>query len=138
MLFGCAWYYDHAARQSAFAPSNPVIYSDSEIRRACAGTKEAPEIATPVDWYHCKKAPLELNPFRPLIYSVDQMIPFLQMGQKRDWQPVSKQLRFDLWGIGQVTLPASTTLIVTWSQSIGSTMLYLLIAAILSGLIKRD
>jgi hypothetical protein len=138
MLFGCAWYYDRAAGQSAFAPVNPVIYNDPEIRRACAGTKEVPEIAAPIDWYHCKKNPFELNPFRPMIYSVDQMIPFLQLGQKREWQPINRQLRFDLLGIARITLPASMTLIVTWCQSIGSTMLYLFIAAILSGLIKRD
>jgi hypothetical protein len=138
MLFGCAWYYDRAAGQSAFVPTNPVIYNDPEIRRACAGTKEVPDIATPIDWYRCKKIPYELNPFRPLIYSVDQMIPFLQLGQKREWQPISRQLRSNLWGIAPITLPASTTLIVTWCQSVGSTMLYLFIAAILSGLIKRD
>ncbi|MEA2821474.1 MAG: hypothetical protein QOJ86_3478 [Bradyrhizobium sp.] len=138
MLFVCAWYYERAAEQSAFVPTNPVIYNDPEVRRACAGAAETLDIAAPVDWYRCKKAPYELNPFRPLVYSIDQMIPFLQLGQKREWQPISRQLRLDLWGLAQVSLPASTTLALTWCQSIGSTMLYLLIAAILSGLIKRE
>jgi hypothetical protein len=138
ILFGCAWYYHLAAARSAFAPTNPLIYNDPDVRKACAGTKEIPDVVTPIDWYRCQKEPFELNPFRPLVYSVDQMIPFLQLGQKRDWQPISRKLHFDLWGIAQVTLPASTTMIVTWTQSIGSTLLYLLIVAILGGLIKRD
>jgi hypothetical protein len=138
VLLGCWGYYDFAAKQSAFVPTNPVIYKDATIRQACAGNSQPLDVTTPVDWYACKKMPFELNPFRPLVYSVDQMIPFLQLGQKRDWQPVSRQLQLNLWGIGKLTLPASTTLIVTWCQSIGSTMLYLFIAAILSGLIKRD
>jgi hypothetical protein len=66
------------------------------------------------------------------------MIPFVQLGQKRDWQPIAKVIELDSWGVGAITLPPSTTQIVTWSQSIGSMLLYLLIAAILGGLIKRD
>lgn len=136
ILFGCAGFYSLAAKKSAFVPTNPLIYKDPAVRQACV--EATPDVATPVDWYACKKMPFELNPFRPLAYSLDQMIPFLQLGQKRDWQPVSIPLVFNPWGIGKLTLPASTTLVVTWCQSIGSTMLYLFIVAILGGLIKRD
>jgi hypothetical protein len=138
ILGGCAFYYEYAAQQSVFVPANPVVYNDPEIRRACAGTEEAPDVTVPINWYSCKKAPAELNPFRPLVYSLDLMLPVIQLGQKRDWQPMSKEVRFDASGIGQLTLPPMTTLIVTWSQVIGSLLLYSLIGAMLGGLIKRD
>jgi hypothetical protein len=137
VLFGCAWYYHFAADQSGFVPTNPVLYNDPEIRKACAGTKETPDVSTSLDWYHCKRPPAEFNPFRPLLYSVELMVPVIQMGQKRDWQPISKQLRIRLLGLN-LTVPRSTTLVVTWSQTISSLLLYLLIAAILTGLVKRD
>jgi hypothetical protein len=138
ILMGCAGFYHLAAKRSAFVPTNPVIYKDLIVRQACVGDAQPIDLTTPVDWYACKQMPYELNPFRPVVYSLDQMIPFLQLGQKRDWQPVSRPLEFSLWGTHKLTLPAWTTLTVTWFQSIGSTMLYLFIVAILSGLIRRD
>jgi hypothetical protein len=138
LLGGCAWYYDWAARQGAFVPANPALFNNADVRKACAGTADAPDIAAPIDWYRCKRVPAELNLFRPLVYSLDQMIPFIQLGQKRDWQPTSREVKLEPWGLGQVSLPSWTTQVVAWSQSIGSMLLYLVIAAILGGLIKRD
>jgi hypothetical protein len=138
MLFACGWFYHRAAEQSAFVPTNPVLYNDPEVRKACAGTQGTPDVTAPIDWYSCKNPPTEFSPFRPWIYSVDLMIPFIQLGQKRDWQPISRELQFDTWGAGQLTLPGVTTLVVMWSQIVASLLLYLFIAAILGGLIKRD
>jgi hypothetical protein len=138
LFIGCTLFYGLAAREGLFVPSNPALFNNPEVRAACAGTASAPDISTPIDWYRCKSRPAELNPFRPLVYSLDLMIPFVQLGQRRDWQPIAKVIELDSWGVGAITLPPSTTQIVTWSQSIGSMLLYLLIAAILGGLIKRD
>jgi hypothetical protein len=138
VLVGCAWFYDHAAEQGAFAPTNPAVFGNLEIRRACAGTKALQDITAPIDWYRCKTPPVEFSPFRPLVYSLDQMIPLVQLGQKRDWQPIHEVVRLRLWGVGPVILPPLTTQVVTWLQTIGSMVLYLVIAAILGGVIKRD
>jgi hypothetical protein len=138
MLLGCAAFYQFAAERSAFVPASPVIFTNTTYRQQCVGPGKPSDIAKPLNWYRCDKMPPEFNRFRPLAYSMDQMTPFLQLGQKRDWQPVSVPLEFGLWRFGKFTLPESTTLIVTWFQSISSTMLYLFIVAILSGLIKRD
>jgi hypothetical protein len=138
MLLGCAGFYRLAAERSGFAPTSPAIYNNADYRKQCAGPNKPFDIATPLNWYRCEKMPPEFNRFRPLAYSMDQMIPFLQLGQKRDWQPAGVPLQFGLGHFGKTTLPESTALIVTWFQSISSTMLYLFIVAILSGLIKRD
>ena len=86
LFASCAWYYDWAARQGGFAPSNPVLFNNAEVRAACAGTASAPDIATPIDWYRCKQMPAEFNQFRPVVFSLDLMLPFVQLGQERDWQ----------------------------------------------------
>jgi len=138
LLFGCALYYDWAARQGGLAPSNPVLFNNAEVRAACAGTAIAPDIAVPIDWYRCKRVPAEFNQFRPLVFSLDQMIPFVQLGQMWVWQATTTEIAIEPWGMGVVTLPAWTTQVVTWSQGIGSMLLYLLIAAILGGVIKRE
>jgi hypothetical protein len=157
VYLACGFYYQHAAERFVFVPTNPVIYTNDEMRAACATSPSvaaspapataatapgaaaaAPPVDAVIDWSNCKKRPFELNPFRPYVYSLDLMLPVLQLGQKRDWQPVSRPLVFNLWGLARVSLPPSTTLVVTWMQSIGSTILYLVIAAILGGMIKRD
>ncbi len=71
--------YASASNQGAFAPSNPVIYLNAELREKCAK-----------NWTDCKGAPPELPSFSPLTYSLDVMLPVLDLGQKRDWQPISR------------------------------------------------
>ena len=71
--------YASASNQGAFAPSNPTIYLNAELREKCAK-----------NWTDCKSAPPELPGFSPLTYSLDVMLPVLDLGQKRDWQPIGR------------------------------------------------
>ncbi len=75
---GGALYYVVAA-QGGFAPSNPAIYLNEKLAAKCGK-----------NWTTCKGAPPELPGFSPYLYSLDIMLPVLDLGQKRDWQPMDR------------------------------------------------
>ena len=145
---GGALLYGGAASQGSFAPSNPSIYLNKELQEKCGA-----------NWTQCVGAPPELPGFNPFVYSLDIMLPGLDLGQKHDWQPIGRP------GQGlQVGLPAFTskpqgdpeyTLVPQFSietqtlgegalggiviaQTLLSWMALGLLLAILSGLIKKD
>jgi hypothetical protein len=70
-------FYDEVASQGGFAPSNPAVYLNEKLVAKCGK-----------HWTDCKGAPPELLGFSPYIYSLDIMLPGLDLGQKRDWQPI--------------------------------------------------
>ncbi|MBI4725182.1 MAG: hypothetical protein HY765_09445, partial [Rhodomicrobium sp.] len=72
-------FYGVAADQGGFAPSNPVIFLSKELQAKCGK-----------NWTACKDAPPELPVFSPFAYSLDVMLPVLDLGQKRDWQPIDR------------------------------------------------
>jgi hypothetical protein len=70
-------FYSGAADQGGFAPSNPTLYLNKELQAKCGE-----------NWTQCPGAPPELPGFSPFVYSLDVMLPGLDLGQKHDWQPV--------------------------------------------------
>ena len=133
--------YASASNQGAFAPSNPVIYLNAELREKCAK-----------NWTDCKGAPPELPSFSPLTYSLDVMLPLLDLGQKRDWQPVSRTdqpakvvLPFlgglpgrDSKDTPEIVLGEGTLDNIVRGQTLLSWAALGLLALMLSGLIKKD
>jgi hypothetical protein len=141
-------FYATAADQGAFAPSNPVIYLNKELEAKCGK-----------NWTDCKGAPPELPSFSPFTYSLDNMLPVLDLGQKRDWQPIDRpdrpmkialpqltwykisdpryseipEVSLEVQPLGEGTLDRIVRLqtLLSWA-ALG------LLIAILSGLIKKD
>ena len=74
--------YGGAAGQGGFAPSSPSIYLNKELAEKCGQ-----------NWTECHNGPPELPGFSPFIYSLDLMLPGLDLGQKHEWQPVSRPVR---------------------------------------------
>ncbi len=72
-------FYREVAVQGSFAPSNPVIYLNKDLEAKCGR-----------NWTDCKGAPPELPGFSPFTYSLDIMLPVLDLGQKHDWQPIDR------------------------------------------------
>jgi hypothetical protein len=73
------FFYAEVAGQGGFAPSNPPIYLNEKLQAKCGK-----------NWTACKGAPPELPSFSPFVYSLDIMLPLLDLGQKRDWQPIDR------------------------------------------------
>ncbi len=83
--------YEGAANQGAFAPSNPALYLNKELQAKCGE-----------NWTQCSGAPAEMPGFSPYIYSLDVMLPGLDLGQKHDWQPVYRPDRRMRMGLPRI------------------------------------
>jgi hypothetical protein len=141
LLLAGVFIYASAANQGAFAPSNPTIYLNAELREKCAK-----------NWTDCKGAPPELPSFSPLTYSLDVMLPVLDLGQKRDWQPISRTdppakvvlpLLAGLPGrdssdTPEIVLGEGVLDYIVRGQTLLSWAALGLLALMLSGLIKKD
>jgi hypothetical protein len=84
--------YGGAAGQGGFAPSSPSIYLNKELAEKCGQ-----------NWTECHNGPPELPSFSPFIYSLDLMLPGLDLGQKHEWQPVSRPARRVEMGLPKLT-----------------------------------
>ena len=119
MGFGFGAYFDYA-RDDMF-PTNPTVYTNTVLQEACTrGGK--------LDWARCHppESFKAFNRFLPYVYSFDNMLPVAQLGQKRDWQP-------EPGGIYRLSL----TQALAYAQIVLSLALYLLITAIVTGVIKK-
>ena len=140
--------YEGAANQGAFAPSNPALYLNKELQAKCGE-----------NWTQCSGAPAEMPGFSPYIYSLDVMLPGLDLGQKHDWQPVYRpgrrmrmglprienkpegdpdhsmipQFSFEAEPLGEGTLDT-----IVRTQTLLSWLALGLLFSILSGVIKKD
>ena len=134
----CGWVYHEASRTpGAFVPVDKSFSQQERSRTACGGSKEAGV----VHWTKCSgdKIP-ELTLFRPYIYSLDLMLQFGPLGQKRAWEPVSNSpLAVDLEVpfYGPLKLGPGALWWITLLQSVLSIALYILIAKMLSTQIRE-
>jgi len=148
----CLWlaggfFYAEVARQGAFATSNPVLYRDKDLRTKCGA-----------NWTECKEQP-ELPSFSSWTYSADIMIPVLDLGQKKNWQPsdprkklelalpMLESTNFTVFGqhlavpfieMRRTTIESSWLDIIVRTQTLLSWVALGLLIAILSGIIKKD
>ncbi len=144
----CGLFYSGAAEQGGFAPSSPAIYLNKELQAKCGG-----------NWTECRGVPPELPGFSPFIYSLDTMLPGLDLGQKHDWQPIYRadrrvqiglpsftskpegdpdhtlipQFSFETQPLGEGTLDG-----IVRAQTLLSWLALGLLFSILSGIIKKD
>ena len=140
-------FYREVAVQSNFAPSNPIIYLNKDLEAKCGK-----------NWTQCTGAPPELPSFSPFAYSLDIMLPVLDLGQKHDWQPIDRPGKpvimvfpsitwepgYDLPSdvphirIDERPLTEGTVDKIVRVQTMLSWGVLGLLLAMLSGLIKRD
>ena len=116
-----------AALQGAMGPSNPLVFNDPELRKACA-----------TNWYLCEKLPEEYTGFSPLAYSLDVLLPLVNLEQEKDWAPLIPtpksswwQEWFANWSFKHVAR------LVVWAEILFGWIASLLLVAVFSGLTKR-
>jgi hypothetical protein len=125
-FFGAAIYWC-AAVQGVMGPSNPLVFNDPKLRAACHA-----------NWYVCTELPQEYAGFSPLAYSLDLLLPLVNLGQEKDWAPLIPQPRASWWSewLGHWTFKHVTRLVV-WLEIMFGWVASLLLVAVFSGLTKR-
>ncbi len=84
--------YFAAAEIGVMAPSNPLVF-DADEYAGCRPGRGG-------NWTACDTTPYEYSTFNPWIYSLDLILPLVDLLQERDWSPMMQQpcvSTIDLW-----------------------------------------
>lgn len=124
----CAFVYWTAALQGVMAPSNPLVFQNMPQYKSCRP-----------NWYLCEALPEEYTGFSPLAYSLDVLLPLVNLQQEQDWAPLIPtpkgtwyQELFGNWSFKHLVR------LVIWFEIIFGWVASLLLVAVVSGLTKRS
>lgn len=125
----CGMFYWYAALDGVFAPSDPLVFQNSDYK-ICAAQNA-------VNWYLCEKLPEEYTGFSPLAYSLDVILPLVDLQQENDWAPLiptPKNIWYEEWLAFDLKHVAR---LVVWFEILFGWVASLLLVAVVSGLTKR-
>jgi hypothetical protein len=142
-------YWWAAVKEGVFAPSNPIVFQHADYL-SCSPDREntwrklnpplvrsvPKEFTGPGNWYLCEDLREEYTGFSPMAFSLDVLLPLVDLQQEKDWAPMIPTPKA---GIEEFTAFGWKyfTRLVIWFQTLFGWMLSLLLVAIVSGLTRR-
>ncbi len=147
-LSSAAFYWATALTQpDVFAPSNPLVFQHPQYQVCAPETPESKaELAKPPEqqsvvgagnWYLCEKLRGEYTGFSPLAYSLDVLLPLVDLQQQKDWGPIIPTPKSSWWRELFAPSWGHAARLVVWFQTLFGWVASLLLVAIVSGLTKR-
>ncbi|MDD1138231.1 membrane-associated oxidoreductase [Pseudomonas sp. TNT2022 ID233] len=150
---GCSAIYWGAASHGVFAPSNPMVFQHDAYVTCRPDREAAWQLANPDrlaknvpaefkgegNWYLCPKLRSEYTGFSPIAFSLDLLLPLVDLHQENDWAPlidtpkanvVCEFFSFFFSGKRMVRF-------VMWIEILSGWVFSLLFVAVVSGLTKR-
>jgi len=115
---GLYWW---AAVEGIFAPTSIPLITNANIAPYCRG-----------NWWECDKLPPAYSTFNPLVYALENSLPVIDFGQRKDWAPMTRREDGSEWVEGSLVRKAA------WLHVFLGWVGGLLLAGILSGFVKRE
>ncbi|WP_259679171.1 hypothetical protein [Pseudomonas vranovensis] len=146
----CAGFYWYAAsQQRVFGPSNPLVfqhdaYFDCRPDRGDAWRQANPGLETPPtyygngNWYLCQTLREEYTGFSPLAYSLDVLMPLVDLQQESDWAPLVPTPKQGYWDEFTSFGWKHFVRLLIWFEILVGWGISLLMVAIVSGLARRS
>ena len=123
----CGVFYWYAALQGVMAPSNPLVFQNLPKYECCKS-----------NWYLCDQLPEEYTGFSPMVYSLDVLLPLVNLQQEQDWAPLIPTPKAGWWEeLTHFSLKHWVRLVV-WFEILFGWVASLLFVAVVSGLSKRS
>lgn len=142
-IYWCAALYGDEGH-GVFSPSNPLVFQNSDYAVCVPNSYESTHIEIPYrpiqgagNWYLCEKLREEYTGFSPIVYSLDLILPLVDLQQERDWSPmIPTPNKNPFCEFGAHTLKHITRLVM-WFEILFGWVASLLLVAVVSGLTKR-
>lgn len=143
-------YWWAAAQEGVFAPSNPIVFQHADYV-SCRPDRESvwrkinPAIVLPIpkeftgpgNWYLCENLREEYTGFSPLTFSLDVLLPLVDLQQEKDWAPMIPTPKAGITEEFTAFGWKYFTRLMIWLQTLFGWVLSLLLVAIVSGLTRR-
>lgn len=132
--------YWYAANQGAvFAPSDPLIFQNEAYMTCQPSSDETFKPAPGTgNWYLCNALPQEYTGFSPIAFSLDLLLPLVDLHQEKDWAPLIETPKANVGEelLGFFTLKRFVRFVM-WFEILAGWVFSLLFVVIVSGLARR-
>ena len=146
IYWGAAVYGNNG--NGVFAPSNPLVFQNPDYDVCKADKDEAKfqlnkfDCSTPStqgagNWYLCSTLRAEYTGFSPLAYSLDLILPLVDLQQENDWSPMIPTPKNSIIDEFSAFSLKHFTRLVMWFEILFGWIASLLLVAVVSGLTKR-
>lgn len=136
----CSGIYWLAANEGAiFAPSDPLVFQNEKYASCLPPmSPTGQEPAGTGNWYLCSALPEAYTGFSPLAFSLDLLLPLVDLHQEKDWAPLIETPKAnvfaELWAFFSFK---RLVRFVMWIEILAGWGFSLLFVAVVSGLARR-
>lgn len=128
---------------NAIGPSNPLVFQNEKYGTCVPGGPAAANLAAgggidTGNWYLCGPLPAEYSTFSPLAYSLDIILPLVDLGQEKAWGPLVPTPRLDAWEEFLALSSGHVVRWIVWFETLFGWIGSVLLVGIVSGLARRS
>jgi len=128
---------------NAIGPSDPLIYQNKQYADCVLGSPQATSAAascTPHagNWYLCAPLPAEYSTLSPFAYSLDILLPFVDLGQEKAWGPLVPTPKELVWEEVMAFSAGHAVRWLVWFETMFGWVGGLLLVGIVSGFSRRS
>ena len=150
VLTFCATWFAVAGSNGFMAPTNAEIITHRQLHQDLHAegddTRQCGifgEVAPANYWPQCAKLPSEYTTFNSLAYSLDLLLPLVDLQQERDWSPAvsytdRKGVTHDFWHDGLWAWEGEATRFLMWVEILFGWTSSLVLIAVLGRLVEKD
>jgi hypothetical protein len=133
-LFGAFYWWLALPPRSALVPSDPLVFQNKSYDECLPDHP-----VKPGNWYLCDPLRGEYATFSPLAFSLDVMLPLVDLGQEKTWgafvptpkkNPLEELFAYFHWG--------HAARLLIWLETLFGWLSSLLLVAIVSGFSRRN
>ncbi|RJP67990.1 MAG: membrane-associated oxidoreductase [Comamonadaceae bacterium] len=140
----CAVFYWRLALppNNAIGPSDPLVFQNERYAHCVPGSPAAAAAAASGaphagNWYLCGPLPAEYSTFSPWVYSLDIILPLVDLGQEKAWGPLVPTPQQDAWNEWLARSHGHKVRWLIWFETLFGWIGSLLLVGIVSGIARR-
>lgn len=127
---------------SAIGPSDPLVFQNTAYRHCVPDSDEARAAkaqgqAQAGNWFLCDKLPAEYATFSPFAYSLDIILPLVNLGQENAWGALVPTPKTAWWQELPTFSAAHIARWLIWFETLFGWVASLLLVGIVSGFARR-
>lgn len=130
LLFAAVYWHLALPPYSAIGPTDPLVFQNRDYR-ACTDASKG-------NWFLCNSLPAEYTTFSPLAYSLDILLPLVDLGQEKSWGPLVPTPKQPMYGEFFSISAAHFVRLLNWIEILYGWVASLLFVAIVSGMSRRS
>ena len=138
-LLTTALYWYAANQEAVFAPTDPLIFQNTAYMTCQPSSDKTFEPAPGTgNWYLCNALAQEYTGFSPIAFSLDLLLPLVDLHQEKDWAPLIETPKANVVDElrGFFTLKRFVRFVM-WVEILAGWVFSLLFVVIVSGLARR-